>query len=113
MAGNVWSIMIVPGAELASFVPDVYVPPGTKRKPALQAEVSDMVSWNNQTGQEHEIWQKGDGVTTSDTKVTEQIEPWTSSTPAYIVPGTAGVAATINYYCAIHTDETGSIDVIS
>jgi plastocyanin len=110
MAGNVWSIVIVPGAECASFVPDVYVPAGTEPKTALQAQVNDMVSWNNQTEQEHEIWQTSGGQVT---QLTQQIDPGMSSTPGYIVTGTAGTAGTIEYYCSIHDGETGSIDVIS
>jgi hypothetical protein len=107
MAGNVWSILIVPGTTSASFVPDVYVPPGTPPSTALQAEVNDLVSWNNQTGQEHEIWQTGGA------QITQQIDPGTSSTPGYIVAGTAGTPSTIDYYCSIHPEETGSIAVIS
>jgi plastocyanin len=107
MAGNVWSILIVPGTALASFVPDVYVAPDQPVPPDLQAQVNDMVSWNNQTGQEHEIWETGGG------RITEQIDPGMSSTPGYIVTGTAGTASTIHYYCSIHPEETGSIAVIS
>jgi plastocyanin len=104
MAGNAWSILIVPGAEAASFVPDVYTPPDAEPRTALQAQVSDMISWSNQTGQEHEIWQTGGE------RITEQIDPGKSSLPAYIVGGTA--PATVEYYCAIHSGETGTIDVI-
>jgi len=105
MAGNVWSITIVPGTECASFVPDVYVPPGTEPNIALQAQVNDLVSWNNQTGQEHEIWETGGG------QLTQQIDPWTSSTPGYCVTGTADTP--IDYYCSIHPEEKGSITVIA
>ena len=107
MAGNVWSILIVPGTTLASFVPDVYVPPDQPARTELQAQVNDMVSWNNQTSQEHEIWQTGGG------RITEQIEPGTSTTPGNIVTGTPGTTGTIDYYCSIHPEETGSIAVIS
>jgi plastocyanin len=105
MAGNVWSIMIVEGTACASFVPDVYVPAGTEPTVELQAQVSDLVSWNNQTGQEHEIWETGGG------QLSGQIDPWTSSTPGYIVAGTAGTP--IHYYCSIHPEETGSITVVA
>jgi hypothetical protein len=105
MAGNAWTITIVTGTEFASFVPDVYTPPGTEPRTALQAQANDLVSWNNQTPQEHEIWQTGGG------QLTRQIDAGRSSAPAYIVAGTA--PATIEYYCAIHTDEIGKIEVIA
>ena len=105
MAGNAWSILIVPGSAYASFVPDVYVPRDVTAPTALQAQVGDMVSWNNQTPQEHEIWQTGGD------RITDQIDAGKSSQPAYIVGGTA--PTTVEYYCSIHPDETGSIDVIS
>jgi plastocyanin len=108
MAGNAWSITIVAGEDEASFVPDVYVPPGTASPASLQAQVSDMVSWNNQTDQEHEIWQRN--ATPPDTQITSQIDAHTSSSPAYIVGGTA--PGTVDYYCSIHPTEKGSIDVI-
>lgn len=105
MAGNVWSILIVPGTTFASFVPDVYVPPGTTPSAELQAQVSDMVSWNNQTGQEHEIWLTGGG------RITDQIDPGAPSKPGYMVTGTVGKKTF--YYCSIHPEETGAIQVIA
>jgi plastocyanin len=107
MAGESWSITIVPGAERASFVPDVYTPPGKTVSIALQAQIGDCVSWNNQTNQEHEIWEQGGG------QLSEQIDPFRSSTPGYIVALTGKAPGTVNYYCSIHPEETGSIDVIS
>ena len=107
MAGQSWSITIQAGPEQASFVPDVYVPPGTPPKANLQAQVGDLVSWNNQTQQEHEIWQTGAG------RLTEQINPFRSSTPGYIVAlGDNQKKGSIQYYCAIHPTETGTIDVV-
>lgn len=104
MAGNLWSIMIVSGSPYASFVPDVYCPPGQTPPTALQAQVGDNVSWNNQTGQEHEIWQTGGD------RITQQIDPGRSSQPAFIVGGTAPTI--VEYYCSIHPDEKGTINVI-
>lgn len=105
MAGNVWSIRIVPGSECASFVPDVYVPPGTTAPTALQAQATDVVSWNNQTTEEHEIWQTGGS------QLTNRIPAGQSSSPACPVTGTA--PTTMEYYCKLHEGETGTIDVIS
>lgn len=104
MAGNLWSITIVSGSSYASFVPDVYCPPDKTPPTALQAQAGDNVSWNNQTKQEHEIWQTGGD------RITQQIDPGQSSTPAYVVGGTA--PTTVEYYCSIHPEEKGTIDVI-
>lgn len=106
-----WSIKIVPGSELASFVPDVYIPPGTDSSGALRAQAGDEVSWNNQTSEEHQPWLadaefkpvKGDT-----NALTGLITPWDSSTPGYLVP-----AATIHYCCALHPDEHGTIEVVA
>jgi plastocyanin len=102
MAGQGWSITIVAGTPYASFVPDVYGSP-----PALQAQVGDNVSWNNQTDQEHQIYQTGGG------KITEVIAGHASSTPAYTValPGGA-TTGTIDYYCNFHPEEKGTINVV-
>lgn len=107
MAGESWSITIVPGETHATFIPDVYTPPGTTPAVNLQAQVGDLVSWNNQTAQEHEIWQTGGG------QLTRQIDAGGSSTPGYIVAltGTAKTG-TIDYYCSIHEGEKGAIDVV-
>ncbi|MGH9139815.1 MAG: hypothetical protein ACRD3J_03420 [Thermoanaerobaculia bacterium] len=46
MAGQSWSIDIVPSGNTISLNPDVFgAQPGTP----LQAQVGDLVSWNNQT----------------------------------------------------------------
>ena len=107
MAGQSWTITIRPGPEGASFVPDVYVPPGETPSPHLQAQLGDQVSWNNQTQQEHEIW-------VGNFRLTEQIAPGGSSTPGYIVFLAGGVkTGTIDYHCGIHTSEKGIIDVVA
>ena len=80
MAGQTWPITIVAGTPYASFVPDVYGSP-----PALQAQIGDVVSWNNQTDQEHQIYQTGGG------QLTDPIAPRKPSYPGYTValPGGA------------------------
>ena len=103
MAGNSWSIMIVPGETEAKFVPDVYSPSGTPT--SLQAQKNDLVCWNNQTNQEHEI-------SIGDERITNQIAPFTSSNPGYIVTANT-TPSSIEYYCSIHPEEKGTIEVIS
>ena len=52
MAGQSWSIDIVPSNGGVAFNPDVYgVSPGSP----LQAQTGDVVSWNNQTSSEQTI----------------------------------------------------------
>jgi len=108
MAGESWCITIAPGATQASFVPDVYTPPGTEPKVNLQAQLGDIVSWANKTQQEHELWQTGGG------QLTETIDAGGSSTPGYVValPDNEQTG-TIAYYCSIHPSETGTIDVVA
>ena len=54
MAGNSWSIKIVKGNP-CTFEPDVYCPPGTPKPTVLTAETNDLISWDNQTSQAHQI----------------------------------------------------------
>lgn len=107
MAGQAWSITIVPGTNGASFVPDVYIPPDQTKPVALQAGNGDLISWNNQTDQEHEIWQTGGD------RITEPIAPRQSSFPAYVIalPNNETTGA-VSYYCSYHPEETGTIDVV-
>lgn len=105
-----WSIKIVPGETCASFVPDVYVPPGAATS-ALRAQAGDQVSWNNQTADEHQPWLADDQfkpVEGNANALTGVIGPWDSSSPGYLVP-----AATINYCCILHPDEHGTIEVVA
>jgi plastocyanin len=101
MAGQSWSINIVPSSEKpddksVSFNPDVYdCPPGSP----LKAQVGDLVSWNNQTNNPHQIVVEGE---------TLDCNPW-SSTTAYQIQTTA--KSPIVYTC--DEDCTGQIEVVS
>lgn len=123
MAGQTWSIKIVAADPCAQFEPDVYAPPDTPAVRPLQAQLGDLVSWNNQTTEVHKIW------LTNETyepvaAITEEIPPNDSSYPGY-VPQQADVSPTvpagetptfpqtIYYYCSIHTDEHGQIVVVA
>lgn len=121
MAGNSWSITIEPGTACAKFVPDVYSDTGTPPE-NLQAQVGDLVCWNNQTDQEHEIW-----ITDADyqlqTNITQQIGSHKSSSPGYVPQlsdvtppnsaPTVGNPVTIYYACSLHPDEHGKISVVA
>jgi plastocyanin len=102
---------MIKGAVPAKFIPDVYDPnPDAKSERPLQAEVGDLVSWNNQTTDKHQIQVKVTPVFT-----TEVILDGKSSTPGY-VPQNEG---TITYFCTLHLDankkptEVGTIEVAS
>jgi plastocyanin len=106
---QVWSIMIN-GAVPAKFTPDVF---GTSTGQPLQAQVGDLVSWNNQTADKHQIQVK---VTPAFT--TKEILAGKPSTPGYVVQA-ANKGTTITYVCTLHLDkeknptETGTIEVAS
>lgn len=104
MAANSWSIDIVKGKP-CSFEPDVYYPPGTPKSTVLTAQTNDSISWNNQTSQAHQIC-TGQGA--AKTELTKRI-PKKGSSDAYSPQATG----TINYYCCLHTGETGTIEVVS
>jgi len=102
MAEQAWSIKIVPGTGgNAQFDPDVFgIDPGQP----LKAQTDDVVSWDNQTNNLHQI-------TIGGSPITEIIPPWDSSTPGYVIQQTA--PATIVYGCSKHSGESGTIDVVT
>ena len=96
MAGQSWSINIVPSTTGVAFNPDVFgVAPGS----ALQAQNGDLVSWNNQTDNPHTIVVQTE---------TFEAKPW-SSTTAFQIQTAA--PATITYTC--DNNEKGTIEVVS
>lgn len=101
-----WSVKILPGE---GFVPDVYSPDGVPPKELL-AEKGDLVSWNNQTDQEHQLVETApDGEPLGTDPMTDVISPWQSSYPGYVVQVPGG--STIYYCCTFHEDERGTIEV--
>ena len=96
MAGQSWSINIVPSDKGVQFDPDVY---GCSPGAPLQAQKGDLVSWNNQTDDKHQIVV---GTETFD------CDPW-SSTTAYQVQTAA--PSKITYTC--ENGCTGEIEVVS
>src|SRR5690242_7818231 len=103
MAGQSWSINIVPSDGSVELNPDVWeAEPGSP----LQAQVGDLVSWNNQTDDAHQISVSGE---------TLDVNPW-SSTDGYLIqnPNKRPIPFTITYTCSTgSTDVTGAIDVIA
>lgn len=112
MSGQDWSIKIVPAAsgELAEFTPN-----------PQQAQVDDLLSWNNRTGESHWPWPADSSFTPmseEDAKQTAnwlstEIPPWESSTPAYVCPSLPDGTSqqTLYYVCKLHPDEHGTIDL--
>ena len=111
MAGQSWSIMIT--GSPASFDPDVYrTDPGQP----LKAQIGDLVSWNNQTGEAHQIWLT-DHQGTPVRELTDVIAEFTSSFPGYVTQqadiSPASTTGTIHYHCSLHPDEKGQITVVA
>ncbi|HEX6158807.1 MAG TPA: hypothetical protein VF111_01490 [Thermoanaerobaculia bacterium] len=100
MAGRLWSIMIVQSTSggPAQFVPDI-------PNPTLQAQPNDLLCWNNQTNDTHQPTVDGSG------EAFDKIPPGKSSEKSYEIP-TAAEPGTLVYYCAIHPQETGTVQVI-
>ena len=100
MAGQSWSINIVPasGGSGVQFNPDVF---GTAPGSPLQAQKGDLVSWNNQTDNDHTI------VVNVTPAQTFTANSW-KSTDAYLITNAAGTSVT--YTC--DNNETGTINVV-
>ena len=117
MAGQTWCINIVQGNAGAEFVPDVYGVDPTTPTP-LQAQLNDVVSWSNNTDEDHHLW-----ITNSSYHplrvLTNRIPAHASSSPAYVTqqkdvyqPTPTPVLTTIYYCCAQHPDEYGTIELV-
>jgi hypothetical protein len=109
MAGQSWSIKIVPSNGGVSLDPDVYgVRPGTP----LKAGVGDLVSWNNESGEKRTISVAQIGDIASEAL---DVGAW-SSTTAYTIRQPTGMSPpfTITYTCTTQQgNQRGSIDVTS
>jgi hypothetical protein len=117
MAGQDWSITIIPSGNAAAFQPQN----GEAGQPQ-DAENSDLISWNNRTGETHQPWPAtSDYQPLPDDQITkgsagcnylsDPIEPWESSQPAYLCQAPTTGATTIYYVCKFHPDEHGTIVV--
>ena len=79
-----WSIKIVPTGDTVRFDPDVFgIDPGQP----LQAEVDDMVSWNNQTAYKQmiSVFEAGSNTKSFSTEIFDSHKP---STPGYVIQDT-------------------------
>lgn len=116
-----WSIKIVPttpptpGAP-AAFVPDLL---NAHAGTPLTAQVDDLVTWNNTTGEDHWPWPvDGSGNPLPDSQVStangnflsNRIPAGMSSSPSYNVTMPAA-GNTINYCCKLHPQMLGQIVV--
>jgi hypothetical protein len=98
-----WSIKIVPVATgMAVFQPDVL---GAKPGDPLQAQVSDIVTWGNHTGDTHQPYR----IDTNE-NLCDPIPGNQSSSPQLVVEGQVG--DTITYKCRNHPQEPGGSIVI-
>ena len=111
MAGQDWSIRIAPDGDTFAFDPS-----------QQNAENSDMISWNNRTDETHQPWPADsnwepvpeDQVTKGSagcSYLSDPIEPWTSSSPAYVCAAPLTGSTTIYYVCRYHPQEHGTIVV--
>jgi plastocyanin len=94
---------MINGDVPAKFNPDVY---GTNPGEPLKAQLGDLVSWNNQTTQPHQI-RVGPLFTT------DPIEAGKSSTPGWVVELPPKPGDPITYVCTKHNGESGTITVAS
>lgn len=67
----------------------------------LSAPPSSCITWNNCTSETHQI--------TAGTFSSDPILAGDSSRPDYVIAGDA--SGTITYYCTLHENESGTIDV--
>ena len=111
MAGQDWSISIVPQGDTFVFQPQ-----------QQNAENSDMISWNNRTNETHQPWPADanweplpeDQVTKGKagcTYLSDPIDAWESSSPAYVCAAPLKGSTTIYYVCRFHQNEHGTIVV--
>ena len=119
MSGQNWSITITGGSATtpASFVPDVYTEGAPQT--ALQAQIGDIVTWNNQTQLTHQPWQTdetyriGSGANVA---LCDPVASFRSSEPGYVPEGVGpdGDPGLIYYACKTHPTlaEHGQINVL-
>jgi len=108
-SGQSWSVTI--NGKPATFDPDVF---GTDPGNPLKAQIGDLVCWNNQTAEDHQLAViDGTGKTTFTTELIAAGKP---SFPGYVTTKTDQDAnGTINYKCTVagHEGENGQITVVA
>jgi plastocyanin len=107
-SGQGWSVII--NGKPAAFDPDVF---GTDPGQPLKAQIGDLVCWNNQTAQDHQL-----AVTDGTGKITfttEVIKAGASSFPGYVTTSSDSKDGTIAYHCIVpkHEGENGQITVVT
>jgi hypothetical protein len=115
MAGQDWSIKIVPAGaagKSAAFQPDL---PGSQPGDPLQAGDADLISWNNRTGNNHWPWAidptTGQPFTSVEAAqdaglyLCDEVDKWQSSTPAYPTAAPSSGSTTIDYICRLHQND--------
>lgn len=118
MAGQDWSIKIVPYEGSAGFEPDV--PDGQVGQP-LQAQNGDLISWNNRTGDAHWPWAidpdtgqpypSVEAAQAASMYLSDEIPAWQSSSPAFLTVAPASGCTNLDYICHLHPTEKGQIQI--
>src|SRR5215469_16643195 len=115
-----WSIKIVPAENPTTDLPAAFVPDLSGAQPGtpLNAQVDDIVTWNNTTNEDHWPWPVDyNGNPLPDAQVStqfgnffsEKIAAGMSSRPSYNVPSVPFSGTTINYCCKLHPKVLGQI----
>jgi plastocyanin len=100
-----WSIKIVPVTPSNPAGPAQFNP---SPQPCL---VSDNISWNNQTDEEHQPWPLGsDGQPAATGWGVNMIPAGQSSNPSFSVP--ASPTGIVKYCCKKHQTELGQLEVL-
>jgi hypothetical protein len=109
-----WSIKIVPNPAAVADAPAAFVPDliGAGPGDPLQAQVADIVSWNNTTGEAHWPWPTDANgvllsVTPGDAAYLSDDIPCHTPSDGYSLPN----AGTLYYCCKWHHAERGQIVV--
>jgi hypothetical protein len=121
MSGQNWSVVIAPSATPggpASFTPDLM---GVRTGDPLQAGNADIISWNNRTPDLHQpvaVGSNGQRLSEQDARMqglylSDPIGPDRSSRPGYVTTALTTGVLTINYTCAFHPNERGTIRVFN
>jgi hypothetical protein len=108
-----WLVNIVIGKSGAAFIVGL---PGAKQGQPLQADQDDLVTWNNQTNDQHQLWETDSNYNpVSQSSLPGLVKPGMSSdTYDCAQPSWQPASWTVYYYCSLHPHnqlERGSIQV--